>query len=46
MTASDEDRIGFLKRQGWREDLPPEEKARIEAEFGDTDIDMATELGF
>jgi len=46
MAVTSEEKINFLKRQGWKEDLPPDEKNLIESAWTEADIEMATEMGF
>jgi hypothetical protein len=40
------ERMDFLKRQGWKSDLPQEKKVEIESAWTDADIEMATALNF
>lgn len=44
MGVSPEEKIAFLKRQGWREDLPQDRKDSILAMWSDADIEMAIAL--
>jgi hypothetical protein len=39
-----EERSAFLRRQGWRDDMPDAEKQKIEAPWTDTDIRMAIDM--
>lgn len=39
-----EERLAFLKRQGWREDLSAAEQQKIEASWTDDEIRMAIDL--
>lgn len=41
-----EERAAFLRRIGWRPDLPETERKAIEAEWEDSNIRMAVDLGF
>ena len=38
--------LNFLRRQGWREDLPEAEKRSLEEEWTIDKADMAVSLGF
>ena len=41
-----EERMEFLKQRGWRETMSQEDKARLEEQWDDDDIELATNLGF
>ena len=45
-TITETEYKAFLRRWGWREDLPEEEKRSLEAELTVADADMAINLGF
>lgn len=44
MEIDPQERLEFLKRQGWREDMTADEKKNIEDHWTDADIDMANTL--
>lgn len=39
-----QERLDFLKRHGWREDMTADEKKKLEAYWTDADIEMANAL--
>lgn len=42
--VTDQERLDFLRRQGWRDDMNPEDKKQIEDCWTEADIEMAVTL--
>lgn len=46
VAVSEQDRIAFLRRRGWREDMSDQERQELESQFPDEVIEEARALGF